>query len=116
MVNRFWEKRVENAAVRGAVLRAEAGGLGVSGEVDAQNIELVHPYGVFAQPCEQDEVLLLPVRDGRYVMLGVISAPEALKAGELLLKGKSGAYLKLGSDGAVEINGLRIGSDGQIES
>lgn len=115
MVNRFWEKRTEEAAFRGAVLRAEAGGVGVTGEVDAQSIELVHPYGIFAQPCEQDEVLILPTRDGKYVLLGVVSGPESLQAGELLLKGKSGAYLKLRGDGAVEINGLVVGPDGQIE-
>ena len=112
MIHRFWEKRTEEYAGRGSVMRSEPGGLGIAAEVDAQKLESVHPYGIYAVPCEQDEVLVLPTQDGKYVLLGVLSEDQTVSAGEILLKSKSGAYLKLRRDGCAELNGLVIKPDG----
>ena len=112
MVNRFWEKQPEEFASFGTVLRSEKNGLGISSQVDVQAARAVHPYGIYSLPCEQDEVLMLPTQDGKYVLLGVTRQAGELESGEILLQAKSGAYLKLRSDGCAELNGMVIDPSG----
>lgn len=112
MIHRFWDKKTEEYASRGTVLRSEQSGVGISAQVDAQAMQLVHPYGVYSIPCEQDEVIVIPTQDGKYVLLGVVSESQNINQGEILLKSKSGAYIKLRQDGCVEMNGLIVNPDG----
>lgn len=115
MSDRFHELKQPESARKGTVLISSQDGIFVSSCVDGAYLEQVMPYGFYSRPCEQDEVLILPTEDGKYVLLGNLFQPGQIGRGEVMLKAKSGAYLHLKSDGSVEINGLVILPDGTIQ-
>jgi hypothetical protein len=115
MSDRFHDTQSAQPVRRGTVMLSTQQGLQISACVDGAYLEQVVPYGMISKPCEQDEVLLLPVENGRYVLLGQVTDSSSLSPGEVLLKAKSGASVYLKSDGTVEINGLVISADGKIQ-
>lgn len=111
------DTRTENADV------AKVTGVGrdfvnVSGHTMLKNVKMTLPQGICVLPKEGDDVIVMPLENGEYIVLGTVYNRSleggSLNRGEILIKSEGGAYIKLKNNGEVEINGMIIDTNGQI--
>ena len=91
----------------GIVTLSEDGQLGVSGYLESRTPPVFAPYGYFAVPKEGETALLVEM-DGGYCLAGYLAHSGKLEPGELELRTPSGAFLRLCTDGTINLNGYRI--------
>lgn len=113
-MNRYYENNWVEQADLAHVTMADASVIHAAGHTGLRNVKLAVPYGVTARPVEGDEVVLLPLNNGEYVILGTVCRRSDVQSGEILLQAKSGAYIKLKANGEIELNGMVIRADGTM--
>lgn len=115
-MQRYYDReRMAEKAFIGKVVLSEEGTIQVCGHTQLRKVKMIGLPGVYALPQEGQTVVMLPIDNGGYLMLGNILEADGLNQDEIILKNNKGAYLKLRNDGKIEINGLVISSNGQIE-
>lgn len=112
-MNRYQENRELLGAFAG--YPEEGSGFSVSGVVLVKNCKAVFPYGITARPVAGEEGVMLRMDGERCVWLGQIQDVSDLKEGEIRLRAKGGAEIKLCANGEILLNGLRITKDGVME-
>lgn len=98
------------------VTLATSSQVNVAGHTGLCGVRVVLPFGVQAIPVEGKEVVMLPLQNGEYVLLGNISKPMDIDSGELQFRSNGGACIKLKNNGEVSINGMIIGVDGTVKN
>ena len=63
------------------------------------------PYGIYARPPEQEELLLLSVGENKICLGAVQERQPELQEGEILLCSAGGASIHLCADGKILLNG-----------
>ena len=87
--------------------------LAVYHDFEQRNIDIAFPKGYYYLPNVNDKILLSSMSNP--VLLGCIGNKNInIKPGEIIIKNDSGAYIKLLTNGDIEINSLKITVDGKI--
>lgn len=95
-------------------LASSTNNLAASHVFEQRNIKLISPKGYYYIPNINDELLLSCVK--KPFALGYVNNFSAdISPGEILIKNDSGAYIKLLSNGDIEINKLLITQNGEIK-
>ena len=80
---------------------------------EQRNIQLVSPKGYYYLPSVKDKILLTssinPIATGC-----LLTDKVKINQGEIIIKNESGGYIKLLSNGNVEINSMVITTEGKI--
>lgn len=116
MPKQFHDSGGESPLQIGTVALSGTGGVNISAQVDVAGTAFVAPYGVYSKPPEQERAAMMADQNGQYYLLGCIASNQPIQSGEILIKAGSGAYLYLKSNGEIELNGLVINQNGQIQS
>ena len=106
-INELNRKQTVTPAQSGIVTLSEDGQFGVAGCMESRSAPLFAPYGYFAVPKEGETALLIEM-EGGYSVAGFLSRAGNLAPGELELRVPSGAFLRLCTDGTLQLNGYRI--------
>lgn len=114
-ISRQFSKSVKEPTVQsGKSTLNGAGGVEAVSTGTERNLDIYAPYGYcFSLPAKSD--ILLTKYDGTQAGTGVLMEERGLENGEIEIHSLSGAYIKLKNDGSVEINGLTVGRNGEIE-
>lgn len=86
-------------------------GISVSGEVSAENIKKIVPYGIDYVPPVGSKGIVTLVGENELFCGVVYSSGIKLEEGELALCSSGGASIVLKNDGRVLINGKVLGSE-----
>lgn len=92
---------------------SDSGNFGAVGASEVRGVPVFAPRGIAYQPCEGDNLLILPV-DGADTCVGVLASAKGLAGGELRLCSAGGAEIVLRNDGEIVLNGVRITRSGEI--
>ncbi|MEG2295970.1 MAG: hypothetical protein RSB96_04415 [Oscillospiraceae bacterium] len=85
----------------------------VKSHYEHREVEVVMPFGIHTFPQKEDDVLMIEV-EGRTFCLGAIHKQEVCAQNKVSICNEKG-YLHIHENGEVEINGLRIATDGTIK-
>ena len=85
----------------------------IIGESSAKEIPYVFPFGFCSKPKKDKELIFL--KNAQDLCLGTVFKEDMdIKKGEVKIYNDFGAFIKLLSDGSVNINGLIINKDGNV--
>lgn len=105
----------ENEAAQAEVCSVEqvnSDGVMADGKKRISNALSLSPFGIKTSPSKGDEAVLIPLADGRYVLLGALRKTQ--NEGEVEISSPSGGYIKLKANGEIELNGATITTDGKF--
>ena len=109
----FDKNNSEGLELSDAVVTSTANGLTAEGDDCHFDFKILSPFGIEYIPELGTNVKLL--KNGNDALcLGTPLKPSGMGRGEIMLYNNSGAYILLKNNGEVEINGLRISSQGKI--
>lgn len=103
------------AAETGTVAIGGSATLKTSATVQSANVQSYAPYGYCAFAPAGEEILIINGSEGG-VGAGVKMGSDALEEGEISIKSRGGAYIKLKKDGSVEINGFVFTANGSLKN
>ena len=63
------------------------------------------PYGIYARPMQDEEILLWSVGENKVCLGAVQERQPELQEGEILLRSAGGASIRLCADGKILLNG-----------
>lgn len=116
----MWISRHISKSADTAAVQTGKSTLNSNGSIEAvangaeRDLVIYSPYGyAFSLPAGVD--MLLTKCGGAQAGAGTLMNSSGLESGEIKISAKSGAYIKLCSDGGVIINGLRINKNGVAE-
>lgn len=110
--NHLSEERKIKEAETGVVEQINGNSLRVDSNNRVSNALLASPFGISAVPSAGDEVLLIPLADGRFIAAGRIVSN--IREGEIKIEAPSGAFIALKANGEIELNGAVISKDGKL--
>lgn len=114
MNNKYYKNDSVDMPTNAIVTSINQNKLQTSGDFTLNDVKILSLNGFVTNPNINDEVVLLPLKNGDYIALGNISNNTIDNDCEFLLQSKSGGKLKFLKDGSISMNGFRIGKDGDI--
>ena len=103
------------AAEKGTVAIGGSSTLNTSSTMQSASVQSYAPYGYSSFAPAGEEILIINSADGG-VGAGVMMRDDALDEGEISIRSRGGACVRLKKDGTVEINGFVFTSDGVIKN
>lgn len=80
--------------------------LGIYAGSERRRVRLFSPKGFVWKPERGQELLVMELKDGTAAALGAaVDTPPGMSAGEVYIKSKGGAEIRLKNDGGVTISG-----------
>lgn len=101
------------AAETGTVAIGGSSTLKTSSTMQSANVQSYAPYGYSAFAPAGEDILIINSAEGG-VGAGTKMCDDALDEGEISIKSRGGASVRLKKDGTVEINGFVFTNDGAI--
>ena len=103
------------AAEKGTVAIGGSSTLKTSSTMQSANVQSYAPYGYSAFAPAGEEILIINGAEGG-VGAGTKMSDDTLAEGEISIKSRGGAVIRLKKDGTVEINGFVFTRDGAIKN
>lgn len=100
------------SAAVASVVRSDSNGVSVSGDISAESIKKLVPYGIDYVPPVGSKGVVVPVGEDEFFCGAAQSSGIRLEEGELALYSSGGASIVLKNDGTVLINGKVYDSEG----
>lgn len=107
IIDRIVGTKMPSEARRGEITNTDGESISVAGTEEYSSLPLITPFGIMSCPPRGEKTVVLPYDFGK-VCLGVLSYPQELSEGEILLRSRGGAEIKLCNDGKVLINGREV--------
>ncbi len=114
MNNKYFKNNSVDMPINSIVTSINKNVLQTSGDINLNNVKILSLNGFITKPDLNDEVVLLPLKNGDYISLGNVLKDNLDEDCEMIIKSKSGGFLKFFKDGSVSMNGFRISKDGDI--
>lgn len=114
-LSKTFKSAQSSAAEKGTVSIGGSADLKTSSTVQSVNVQSYAPYGYSAYAPGGEEILIINGADGS-AGAGTKMKDENLSEGEISIKARSGACIRLRNDGSVEINGFVFTSNGSLKN
>lgn len=114
-LSRAFKSTYSLAAEKGTVAIGGSSTLKTSSTVQGANVQSYAPYGYSAFAPAGEEILIINSAEGG-VGAGTKMSDDALAEGEISIRSRGGASIRLKKDGTVEINGFVFTSNGVIKN
>ena len=102
------------AAETGTVAIGGSSTLKTSSTMQSANVQSYAPYGYSSFAPAGEDILIISSADGG-IGAGTKMSDDALDEGEISIRSRGGACIRLKKDGTVEINGFVFTKDGTIK-
>ncbi len=104
-ISRKLSHKTENQkAEKGRITISSPTALEAGASLNSRSLIQYAPYGYSCAAPTGEEVMLIPCSEGQ-AALGTIMKGEGLEAGEIMIKSRGGASIKLANDGCIYLNG-----------
>lgn len=100
-------------AIVGFVSTTQPHAFFIKSNYEHRDVEVVMPFGIATFPKNDDEVLMIQVQD-RTFCLGEVHKQKEISKNKVSIQNENG-YFCIHENGEVEINGLRIATDGTLK-
>lgn len=107
IIDRIVGAKTPSEARGGEITDAESNSISAAGTEEYSSLPLIAPFGIISCPPKGEKTVVLPYDFGK-VCLGVLSYPQELSEGEILLRSRGGAEIRLCNNGKVLINGREV--------
>lgn len=107
ILDRIVKNNILTEAKSGEITNIDGKNISAAGTEEYSVLPLISPYGIVSFPPKGEKTVVLTYDFGK-VCLGVLSYPENLEEGEILLRSRGGAEIKLCNNGKVLINGKEV--------
>lgn len=114
MHNKYYQNIDVTMPTNAIVTSVNGNTVQTSGDINLNNVKVLSLNGIVTKPDINDEVVLLPLKNGEYIALGNILNDDVNSDCEFVLKSVSGGRLTFFKDGSISMNGFRISKDGDI--
>lgn len=94
-------------AKSGEITNTDGNNISAVGTEEYSRLPMISPYGIISFPPKGEKTVVLSYDFGK-VCLGALSYPTGLEEGEILLRSRGGAEIKLCNNGKVLINGREV--------
>lgn len=107
ILDRIVKNKSSTEAKSGEITNSDGKNISAAGTEEYSSLPMISPYGIVSFPPKGEKTVVLSYDFGK-VCLGVLSYPQDLEEGEILLCSRGGAQIKLCNNGKVLINGKEV--------
>lgn len=107
ILDRIVKNRNITEAKSGEITNLDGKNISAAGTEEYSSLPVISPYGISGFPPRGEKTVVLTYDFGK-VCLGVLSYPQELEEGEILIRSQGGAEIKLCNNGKVLINGREV--------
>lgn len=107
ILDRIVKNKNTTDAKSGEITNVDGKNISAAGTEEYSRLPIIAPYGITGFPPKGEKTVVLSYDFGK-VCLGVLSYPSGLEEGEILLRSRGGAEIKLCNNGQVLINGKEV--------